>query len=238
MNKLPWLKHMHDSHRDLWMRDMIRKHGHHFHTLYWTILELIHMHGVSGKLKISIKELSQTSMIRTSKLQTCLDDEGAKRKMFVHSDGDHLEIEIKNYQEIQHKLKSKSLSNAAETGIDIEEEEDRDKEEDKPPISPLNKVEAVSSYPDDFEIFWNAYPRREGKGTALKAWKKLKPNAETKNLILLALGWQKKQDAWTKDDGKFVPHPATWINARRWEDDRKQPSSDFSKPSPGKYAGI
>jgi hypothetical protein len=24
---------------------------------------------------------------------------------------------------------------------------------------------------------------------------------------------------WTKDGGQFIPHPATWLNQKRWEDE-------------------
>lgn len=70
--------------------------------------------------------------------------------------------------------------------------------------------------PKDFEAFWKAYPRRVGKGAALKAWKSQKPELTE---VLAALQWQRKQDAWTKDGGQYIPHPATWLNAQRWFDE-------------------
>ena len=30
---------------------------------------------------------------------------------------------------------------------------------------------------------------------------------------------QKKTDQWTRDGGQYIPHPATWLNQRRWEDE-------------------
>ena len=29
----------------------------------------------------------------------------------------------------------------------------------------------------------------------------------------------KDTEQWQKDDGKFIPYPATWLNGRRWEDE-------------------
>ena len=29
----------------------------------------------------------------------------------------------------------------------------------------------------------------------------------------------KRSDQWTKDGGQFVPHPATWLNQKRWQGD-------------------
>jgi len=76
----------------------------------------------------------------------------------------------------------------------------------------------ISIY-DDFERFWQAYPRRVGKQAALKAWDKTKPNIEE---VLIALEWQKETDQWYKNGGQFIPNPATWINQHRWKDERPE----------------
>jgi len=68
-----------------------------------------------------------------------------------------------------------------------------------------------------FTEFWKAYPNKTGKGAAEKSWEKQKPDLAT---VLAALSWQTKQDAWTKDQGKFIPHPSTYLNQRRWEDEQ------------------
>ncbi len=68
----------------------------------------------------------------------------------------------------------------------------------------------------DFGVFWSYYPRHVGKSDALKAWSKLSPKLET---VLAALKWQSQQPGWVKDGGQFVPHPATWLNRKGWEDE-------------------
>lgn len=70
----------------------------------------------------------------------------------------------------------------------------------------------------NFELFWKAYPRKIAKRDALAAWKKAngKPPIEK---ILSALEEQKKSDQWTTDNGKYIPHPTTWINKGRWDDE-------------------
>lgn len=30
---------------------------------------------------------------------------------------------------------------------------------------------------------------------------------------------------WTKDGGQYIPHAATWLNGKRWEDELPQPVS-------------
>lgn len=68
---------------------------------------------------------------------------------------------------------------------------------------------------DDFDAFWKAYPRKQGKGAARKAWLKAKPNLAT---VLAAIASQRKSDQWVRDGGQFIPQPATWLNQERWED--------------------
>ncbi len=65
-----------------------------------------------------------------------------------------------------------------------------------------------------FERFWKAYPRRVGKKVAEKALAKALRETSIET-ITEALARQ--ASLWT--DPKFIPHPATWLNAGRWADD-------------------
>ena len=71
---------------------------------------------------------------------------------------------------------------------------------------------------DKFDTFWSAYPRKVAKPAALKIWMKLAPSEELFNQIMERLEAHKNSPQWIKDDGQFIPHPATWLNQRRWED--------------------
>ena len=68
-----------------------------------------------------------------------------------------------------------------------------------------------------FDKFWAVYPRREGKQTAKKAFEKIKPDDDLLNTMLTAIQRQKQTDQWS--DPRYIPHPATWLNGRRWEDE-------------------
>ena len=72
---------------------------------------------------------------------------------------------------------------------------------------------------DGFAAFWTAYPKKKSKGQALSAWKKLKPDSSLQALILKAVEAQKRSPDWQKDKGKYIPYPATWLNAMAWEDE-------------------
>lgn len=67
-----------------------------------------------------------------------------------------------------------------------------------------------------FSTFWNAYPRKAGKGAAQKAFAKVRAPLD---ILLSALEAQKRSDQWNRDGGQYIPYPATWLNQRRWEDE-------------------
>jgi hypothetical protein len=70
-----------------------------------------------------------------------------------------------------------------------------------------------------FERFWTAFPRKAGKGAAEKAWAKCGLSEVDLDRVLSAIQAQSKSEQWRKDAGQFIPHPATWLNQRRWEDE-------------------
>lgn len=67
-----------------------------------------------------------------------------------------------------------------------------------------------------FDLFWEAYPRKVGKVKAQAAFQKVTVSVE---VLLSAIAEQKKSAQWQKDNGQFIPHPATWLNGHRWEDE-------------------
>ena len=82
---------------------------------------------------------------------------------------------------------------------------------------------ATGASAPDFAAFWAAYPKKVGKQAAVKAFTRLARDRaltpESLPGILAALDRQKRSRDWQKDGGQFIPHPATWLNGRRWEDE-------------------
>lgn len=70
-----------------------------------------------------------------------------------------------------------------------------------------------------FVLFWEAYPRHEGKQNALKAFLKINPDKELLDKMISSIERQKASPQWKDNGGQFIPHPATWLNGRRWEDE-------------------
>ena len=71
----------------------------------------------------------------------------------------------------------------------------------------------------NFLEFWKAYPRKVGKGAAYKSWKRIKKFDGFMDLLFSALNTQKESDQWNRNNGQYIPHPTTWLNQRRWEDE-------------------
>lgn len=89
-----------------------------------------------------------------------------------------------------------------------------------------------------FGIFWNFYPKKKSKGAAEKAWNKINPDEALLQVIMAALQHAKTQDGWAKDAGQFIPHPATWLNARGWEDDFGGPPDNSAGSFAAKMMGV
>ena len=70
-----------------------------------------------------------------------------------------------------------------------------------------------------FDRFWGAYPRKVSKDKALIAFRKIKVTEELLNRMLDALQKQSAVYGWQKPEKyKYIPHPTTWLNQRRWEE--------------------
>jgi hypothetical protein len=69
-----------------------------------------------------------------------------------------------------------------------------------------------------FGEFYAAYPRKVDRQDAVKAFATLNPDRTLLDTMLAAIKAQGLARRCADGEGRFVPHPATWINRRRWED--------------------
>lgn len=79
-----------------------------------------------------------------------------------------------------------------------------------------SKSESKDNAREDFEKFWSAYPRKAGNKQ--KAFESFKKADVSLDVLLKAIEIQKDSQQWRKDNGQFIPHPTTWLNGKRWED--------------------
>jgi DNA-binding MarR family transcriptional regulator len=86
------------------------------------------------------------------------------------------------------------------------------------PAPPADEIKESKIYSDPFLNFWNGYPKKVGKGAAWTAWQKARAKPEIEKLLAV-IGEQKKTEQWQKNNGQFIPNPATWLNQCRWDDE-------------------
>lgn len=114
---------------------------------------------------------------------------------------------------------------------DEEKENQRKEKDDYPANTEPNRKKAKQAVPG-FDSFWSAYPKKQAKADALKAWNALAPDEDLQEKILAAIQVQRASPSWMKDGGQFIPLPATWLRGRRWEDEA-QAVTKFSR-----FAGV
>jgi len=87
------------------------------------------------------------------------------------------------------------------------------------PLSTLGEPMSKENNMDNFERFWNTWPksfRKGGKSACRVKWKKF--YCETcADQIIKHIEWMKTTDDWRKADGAFIPAPAVYLNQRRWD---------------------
>lgn len=81
-----------------------------------------------------------------------------------------------------------------------------------------------------FDQFWKLYPRKVKKFGARAVWIRIAPDPELVKKILEAVKRQRTWPEWTRDDGKWIPHPKTWLNGEEWEN---EPTVIVVPPPPG-----
>jgi|GEM_PF-439785 len=104
---------------------------------------------------------------------------------------------------------------------DLNHNREHDRDGDTPPIPPAGGSAASASDIQEkrFEKFWTAYPKKTGKQAAFKSWQRIKPTAELHTKIMEAVATAKRTEQWQRENGRFIPNPATWLNQGRWDDE-------------------
>jgi hypothetical protein len=97
-------------------------------------------------------------------------------------------------------------------------------------------LKVVRPEPAEFTAFYEAYTRKTARAEALKAWRKLAPDAALVVQIMAAVEAQKAVPGspLAPVNGKgYIPYPASWINGARWLDEIIPASpANGSTPSP------
>ena len=88
-----------------------------------------------------------------------------------------------------------------------------------------------------FLEWWSHYPRKLSKHPAFKSYKKqvqilmdeeLMTKEEAEKFLLVKVQEYAKSDV-AQGEKKYIPHPSTWLNQRRYEDDATEWNTEEHK---------
>lgn len=90
-------------------------------------------------------------------------------------------------------------------------------------------LEAPSSkketWAESFAVFWATYPKKKAKGDAERAWKKI-PHELIESVLNATKTLKEK---WVGRHTQYCPYPASWLNAKGWEDEDLTPTTQETK---------
>lgn len=83
----------------------------------------------------------------------------------------------------------------------------------------LKESEKEKFNSDLINKFWNVYPKKKSKGNVEKWFAKNKPSEELVNRMIDKVNLLKETEQWKSNNGQYIPYPASWLNAKGWEDE-------------------
>ena len=216
---MKWFKHDSDANLDDKLQNLMLDHGLKGYGLYWYCLELIANKFDHTNINLDLKHDARIIAKNTS--ESVKEVEDMMRRMveldlFSQSQGiiqclklgTRFEASASSHPLVRDMVKQLKATNGkvvikSQSNHNIVTAEEKRIEE--------KRIEENK----DFERFYEAYPNKKSKPLALKAWLKHKPDID---VVIKSLTMFKKCDQWTKDKGKFIPYPASWLNAEGWND--------------------
>ena len=90
------------------------------------------------------------------------------------------------------------------------------------------KTSSTAAPSKEFDQFWATYPRKVGKEAARKAYAKAMTKTTQARIM------QSVEDLRIRVAGKdpnFTPHPSTWLNEGRWDDEVEAPQQARNVPA-------
>jgi len=119
-------------------------------------------------------------------------------------------------------------------------------DESEATASPQKKEGGRGTRAEIAEQIYSLYPRKVGKVTALRAIDRILKAGKVppEDLIVTVRNYARATATWPPGDEVFIPHPATWFNSGRYDDDPREwlrgPSTENPEPPtylPSTYDG-
>jgi len=174
-----------------------------------------------GVLSIEGDMLYQKRMVNDGKVSETRSKAGKKGAKVTNSKGLAAAKQSANMSANMSAKQSAKQSANSEYENEYEYEYENDNEDDSNEGNKTAKKRETlltKTQETRFSRFWEAYPRKVSKANAEKAWAKINPDDELTEKIISAIGTAKRLDERFRET-RFTPHPASWLNARSWENE-------------------
>lgn len=103
--------------------------------------------------------------------------------------------------------------------LDVYPRADRTKWEKARPNAIKEIDKELKKHADDLKLFtefWDAYPRKQNRPDAKKAWQQTINARPSLSVLITAIAKQSQSDAWMRG---FIPMPGAWLRGHRWADE-------------------
>ena len=94
------------------------------------------------------------------------------------------------------------------------------------------RAESAPTQPDLFATFWEIYPRKVAKPKAREAWDKALKKGADPELIIWGASAYASSPVRVEGGKQFTAHPASWLNAERWDDEPEELNKRAESPPP------
>ena len=179
-------------------------------------------------VRLALKTFEQFGMIEIINDTVTIPNWGKHQNLDkIEAKNEYMRTYMRDYREKQKQLsdckvncKTNSKSNVSEADTNREEQKREEKKK---------REEEVLAR---FSRFWSAYPNKVKKSVAEISWAKLSPDDALTDTIIADVERRKKTE-WSGDGERFIPHPTTYLNQHRWEDETAPTERKTeSKPNP------
>jgi hypothetical protein len=164
-----------------------------------------------GELIVGRKKLSMELRLSERSIRTCLDHLEKWQNVTIRSTNRFSIINVINWDIYQ------------QTENENDQQNDQEVTSKRPASDHKTRSREVKNkeitYSVEFELFWKTYPKRTGKIKALEAWNKYNGSRPPIEIIIRKIEELKKTDQWSRDNGQYIPNPASWINRGGWDDE-------------------
>ncbi len=164
-------------------------------------------------------------------LRTLASPEGESRsqdfggRRMVRIDGGYLILNFMRYRDYDHtaadrmrRLRERRRKGVRPNGVTVHPNVTHSRGQKTEAESRV--IHTSSAEPTDAEKVYVLYPRRQGKKAALKAIENALKSKTVGELCEACNAFADATGRWPAGDEKFIPHPATWFNQGRYDDDR------------------